>query len=172
MAGLTSSRLLSRKAPMKGVKAISFAPFLASDPVVNTPTGVIILPVGMTTPPAIARVEVKATGNNIVETGTFDEATRTNEYVGVNTFFIPGNDLELRNAIQGYSGFLQTVFIEDYNGKIYVLGSQNGCDVMTVVGGSDSQGFTVTINSKETELMYTLASAGVTDYESGLLPTT
>ena len=169
MSGLTASRIVSRKAPMKGVKAIAFAPFLASDPVVNTPTGVIILPVGMTTPPAIARVEVKATGNNIVETGTFDEATRTNEFVGVNTFFIPGNDIALRNQIQGYAGILQTMFIEDYNGKIYALGSQNGCDVMTLVGGSDSQGFAVTVNSKEAELMFELAAAGVTDYLSGLL---
>lgn len=170
MAGLTTSRNVSRKAPMKGVKAIAFAPFDASDPVVNTATGVITLPVGMTTPPAIARVEVKATANNIVETGTFDEATRTNEFVGVNTFFIPGNDIDLRNQLQSYAGILQTMFIEDYNGKTYVLGSQNGCDVMTLVGGSDSQGFTVTVNSKEVELMYELAASGKTSYESGLLP--
>ena len=106
------------------------------------------------------------------ETGTFDEATRTNEYVGVNTFFIPGNDDDLRTEIQTDSGFLKTVFIEDYNGKIYVLGSQNGCDIMTIVGGSDSQGFTITINSKELELMYVLAAGGVTDYQSAILPTT
>lgn len=167
--GLTKSRLISRAAPMKGVKAIGFAPFLASDPVVNTATGVIILPVGMTTPPAIARVEVKATGNNIVDTGTFDEATRTNEYVAVNTFFIPGIDIELRNQIQGYAGILQTIFIEDYNGKIYVQGAKNGCDVMILVNGTDSQGFAVTINSKEAEAMYELAEAGKADYFAGLL---
>jgi len=167
--GLTNSRLISRKAPMKGVKAIGFAPFLASDPVVNTATGVIILPVGMTTVPSIARVEVKATGNNIVDTGTFDEATRTNEYVAVNTFFIPGIDIALRTQIQGYAGILQTIFIEDYNGKIYVQGSQNGCDVMTLVSGTDSQGFALTINSKEPEAMYELAEAGKADYLTGLL---
>lgn len=167
--GLTKSRLISRAAPMKGVKAIGFAPFLANDPVVNTATGVIILPLGMTTPPAIARVEVKATGNNIVDTGTFDEATRTNEFVAVNTFFIPGIDLELRNQIQGYAGILQTIFIEDYNGKIYVQGAKNGCDVMTLISGTDSQGFAITINSKEAEAMYELAEAGKADYLTGLL---
>jgi len=170
--GLTNSRNLSRRAPMKGVRAIGLAPFDPTDLVVNTPTGVASLPLSMTTAPSIARVEVKATGNNIVETGTFDEATRTNEYVGVNTFFIPGNDDDLRTEIQTDSGFLKTVFIEDYNGKIYVLGSQNGCDIMTIVGGSDSQGFTITINSKELELMYVLAAGGVTDYQSAILPTT
>ena len=169
--GLTKSRLISRAAPMKGVKAIGFAPFLASDPVMNTVTGVIILPLGMTTPPAIARVEVKATGNNIVDTGTFDEATRTNEYVAVNTFFIPGIDIELRNQIQGYAGILQTIFIEDYNGKIYVQGAKNGCDVMTLANGTDTQGFSVTINSKEAEPMYQLASAAVTEYLLALMPT-
>lgn len=167
---LTTSRLISRAAPMKGVKAIGFAPFLASDPVVNTATGVIALPSGMTTPAAIARVEVKATGNNIVDTGTFDEATRTNEYVAVNTFFIPGIDIELRNEIQGYTGILQTIFIEDYNGKIYVQGAKNGCDVMTLISGTDSQGFALTVNSKETEAMYLLAPAGITAYNSALLP--
>lgn len=166
------SRLISRKAPMKGVKAVSFAPYLAADPVVNTATGVVTLPVGITTPASIARIEVKATGNNIIDTGTFDEATRTNEYVAVNTFFVPGNDLTLRNQVQGYAGILQTVFIEDYNGVIYVAGSQNGCDVMTLVGSSDTQGFTFTVNSKEIDMMYMLAPAGVTAYRAALLPTT
>ena len=170
--GLTKSRVVSHTAPMKGVKAIAFAPYDPSDTVDNTVTGVIALPASMTTPPAIARVGVKATGNNVVETGTFDEATRTNEYAGVNTFFIPGNDLSLRNEIQGYSGILKTMFIEDYNGKIYCLGSQNGCDVMTIAGGTDSQGFTVTVNSKEAELMYEVTGAGITAYNSAILPLT
>ena len=170
--GLTKSRVVSRTAPMKGVKAISFAPYDPSDLVDNTPTGVVTLPAAMTTPPAIARVGVKATGNNVVETGTFDEATRTIEYVGVNTFFIPGNDISLRNEIQTYSGILVTMFIEDYNGKIYCLGSQNGCDVMTLVGGTDSQGFQVTVNSKEKEPMYELTGAGITAYNTAILPLT
>lgn len=168
--GLTTSRNLSRKAPMKGVKAVGIAPFDPSDLVVNTATGVVTLPIAITTPASIARIEVKATGNNIVETGTFDEATRTNEYVNVLTYFVPGNDDTLRTEIQTDSGFLKTVFIEDYNGKIYVLGSQNGCDVMTIAGGSDLQGFTITINSKEAELMYVLAEAGATEYQAALLP--
>lgn len=168
---LTKSRIISRQAPMKGVKAIGIAPYLATDTVQNTTTGVAELPaiMGVGT---IARLEVKASGNNIVETGTFDEATRTNEYVGVNTFFIPGNDLSLRNELQGNSGILKTVFIEDYNGKYYALGSQNGCDIMTIVGGSDSQGFTVTINSKEKELMYELTAPAIADYTAALMATT
>jgi hypothetical protein len=116
---------------MKGVRAIGIAPYLASAPVVNTVTGVIALPSHISTGTTIARFEVKATGNNVIETGTFDEATRTNEFVGVNTFFIPGNDVELRNELQGNNGILKTVFIEDYNGKIYCLGAKNGCDIMT-----------------------------------------
>jgi hypothetical protein len=146
---ITKSRRLSHAAPMKGIKAIGIAPYLSDAPVVNTVAGVIALPAHITTPPSIARYEVKATGNNIVETGTFDEATRTNEYVGVNTFFIPGNDIELRNELQGNNGILKTVFIEDYNNNIFCLGAHNGCDIMTIVGGSDTQVFTVTINSKE-----------------------
>jgi len=170
--GLTKSRIISRQAPMKGVKTIGIARYLASAPVVNTLTGVLVLPTHITTAPSIARLEVKATGNNIVETGTFDEATRTNEYVGVNTFFVPGNDIALRNELQGNSGILKTVFIEDYNGKVYCLGAKNGCDIMTIVGGSDSQGFTLTINSKEAEMMYELATTGVEDYVDSILPTT
>jgi len=170
--GLTKSRIISRQAPMKGVKAVGIAPYLASAPVVSTLTGVLVLPLHIKTPASIARLEVKATGNNIVETGTFDEATRTNEYVGVNTFFVPGNDIALRNELQGNSGILKTVFIEDYNGKVYCLGAKNGCDIMTIVGGSDSQGFTLTINSKEAEMMYELAATGLEDYLDSILPTT
>ena len=166
--GLTKSRIISRQAPMKGIKAIGLAPYLASDLPVNTATGVIDIPNHMVG--AIVRLEVKATGNNIVETGTFDEATRTMEYVGVNTFFIPGNDDVLRKEIQTDGGFLKTVFIEDYNGKVYCLGSQNGADIMTIVGGSDSQGFTLTINSKERELMYPVTGAGITEYRTAFLP--
>lgn len=167
--GLTKSRIISRKAPMKGIKAVGLAPYSITDLVVNTATGVITLPASIKTPASIARVEVKATGNNIVETGTFDEATRCIEYVGVNTFFVPGNDDTLRKEIQTDAGYLKTVFIEDYNGKVYCLGSQNGCDIMTIVGGSDTQGFTLTINSKEAELMYVLAPAAVTEYKAALL---
>lgn len=167
--GLTKSRIISRKAPMKGIKAVGLAPYSITDLVVNTATGVITLPASIKTPASIARVEVKATGNNIVETGTFDEATRCIEYVGVNTFFVPGIDDTLRKEIQTDAGYLKTVFIEDYNGKVYCLGSQNGCDIMTIVGGSDTQGFTLTINSKESELMYVLAPAAVTEYKAALL---
>ncbi len=166
---LTKSRHISRQAPMKGIKAVGLDPYDVNDLVVNTATGVVTLPASIKTPPAIVRLEVKATGNNIIETGTFDEATRTNEYVGVNTFFVPGNDDLLRKDIQTDSGFLKTVFIEDYNGKVYCLGSQNGCDIMTIVGSSDTQGFTLTVNSKETQLMYVLAPAAVTEYRAAIV---
>ncbi len=170
--GLTKSRVVSRTAPMKGVKAIAFAPYDPSDLVENTPIGVVALPAVMTTPPAIARVGVKATGNNVVDTGTFDEATRTIEYVGVNTFFIPGNDISLRNEMQTYAGILTTTFVEDYNGKVYIGGSQNGCDVMTLVSGTDNQGFQVTVNWKEKEPMYELTGAGLVAYQAAILPLT
>ena len=55
------------------------------------------------------------------------------------------------------------------NGRVYLLGSQNGCDIMTIVGGSDSQGFTVTINSKEKELMYELTAPAIAEYVSALM---
>jgi hypothetical protein len=168
--GLTSSRTISRKAPMKGVKAIGFAPFLASDPVVNTVTGVVTLPTVITTAPSVARIEVKATGNNIVDTGTFDEATRTNEYVAVNTFFIPGADQALRAQVQGYAGILQTIFIEDYNGNILVQGAKNGCDVMTLANGTDTQGWSFTIQSREADAMYVLTETAKEDYKDALLP--
>jgi len=166
--GLTNSRLISRKGPMKGVKAIGFAPFLASAPVINTATGVIVLPSSIPTLNGIARLEVRATGNNYLDTGTFDEAVRTNEFVAVNTFFIPGTDLDLRTQIQGMAGILQTVFIEDYNGKIYVQGAKNGCDVMTLINGSDTQGFALTVNSKEVEAMFELSAAAIVLYNAAL----
>lgn len=166
---ITKSRTISRKAPMKGIKAIGFAPFLASDPVVNTSTGVVTLPTSMTAPAAIKRIEVRATGNVFTDTGTFDEATRTNEFGGVNTFFVPGNDQDLYNEVSGMAGILQTLFIEDYNGQVTVQGAQNGCDIMTLVGGTDLQGFTFTVNSKEIDPAYKLSAAGITAYKAAIV---
>jgi len=163
--GLTNSRIVSRTAPMKGVKAVSFGNFLASTPVVNTATGVIALPDNIS---AIQRVNVKATGNNSLDPGVFDPETRTSEYAAVLSFFIPGNDDTLRKEIQTFSGFLQTIFIEDYNGKIYVLGSKNGCELVSYGFSSDKQGWDIVINSKEAEAMYVLAAAGVTAYLAAL----
>lgn len=159
----TTSRTVSRKAPMKGVKAIGLVLFDPDDLVVNTVTGVLVLPAAFT---SITRLEVRATGNNFVETGTFDEATRTTEYVGVNTFFVPGIDISLRNEVQGNDGFLQVVFIEDYNNKVYVAGSQNGADIMTIVGSTDTQGFALTVNSKESTPMFELSEAAITAYRA------
>lgn len=165
----TNSRKVSRKSPMKGVKAIGIANYLASDPVINTPTGVADLPTTLIAA-KIARIEVRATGNNVLDTGTFDEATRTNEYVAVNTFFVPGIDDKLRTSIQGYAGILTTIFIEDYNGKIYVAGAQNGCDVMTNAFGTDTQGFSLTINSREVDPMYVLTTDAIAEYNAALMP--
>jgi hypothetical protein len=153
---------------MKGIKAIGIAPYDALNLPVNTATGVIDIPDHMVG--KIARIEVKASGNNIVETGTFDEATRTMEYVGVNTFFVPDTNENLRAEIQTLAGFLCTIYVEDYNGKVRILGSQNGCDIMTVVGGTDVQGFTLTINSKEKEMAYTVTGAGIAEYKGAFLP--
>lgn len=167
-SGLTASRIVSRTAPMKGIKAIGFAPYSATTPVLNTATGVVAMPANIGAG-SIARVFVKATGNNLIETGTFDEATRTMEYVGVNNFFIPGLDDALRTQIQDNAGHLHTMFIEDYNGKIYVLGPKNGCDVVTLVTGTDLQGFTVTINSKEPALAYVMNPSLLGTYTTALM---
>lgn len=167
---LTKSRNISRNAPMKGIKAIGIAPFTPGDLVVNTITGVVILPVSMTTTPTIARVEVKASGNKIDDNGTFDKETRTVEFVSALSFFIPGNDDVLRKEIQGYAGNLKTVFIEDYNGTVRCLGSQNGCDILTTNFSSDTQGWTVTVDSRELEAAYSLTALGIADYQDAILP--
>lgn len=170
---LTKSRLISRAAPMKGIKAIGIAPFTPGDLVINTITGVVTLPASMGTAlaPAIARVEVKASGNKIDDNGTFDKETRTVEFVSALSFFIPGNDETLRTEIQGYAGILKTVFIEDYNGTVRCLGSQNGCDILTTSFSSDTQGWTVTVDSRELNAAYSLTALGIVDYVAAQLPT-
>lgn len=169
---LSKSRKLPCDLPnMKGIRAISFGKYDASDLIINTVTGVTDLPSIYTTAPSIARFEVKATANVFTETGTFDaEASRTNEYVGALTVAIPGNDLALRTMIQTLTGQLWVVFLEDYNGKIFVAGSQNGADVTTSVFSTDTQGYNLTIATKERELKYELTGAGIVDYTDALLP--
>jgi len=167
---LTGSRSISRCAPMKGIKSIGFAKYDGSNLIVNTTTGVVALPAYLKTPPSIARFEVKATGNKFDDTGTFDEATRTNEFVGVNTVFIPGNDIALRNAMMAFNGSLWLTFIEDYNGKVFVFGSGNGADITTVVNSSDTQGWTVTVQSKERNTAFEITGTGITDYLAAIMP--
>jgi hypothetical protein len=168
--GLTKSRNISRTAPMKGIKAIGIAPFTVGDVVVNTATGVLVLPLSMTTVPTIARLEVRASGNKIDDNGALDKETRTSEFIGALSFFVPGNDDVLRKEIQGYAGILKTVFIEDYNGTVRCLGSQNGCDILTTSFSSDTQGWTITIDSREVEAAYSLTALAIADYVDAQLP--
>lgn len=166
-----SRRLPCSPAPMKGIKSIAFGAYDSDNLIVNTTTGVIDLPTIYTTAPSIAKFEVKATANVFTETGTFDaEATRTNEYVGALTVMIPGNDLALRADITKLVGSLWVVFLEDYNGKIFVVGSQNGTEVSSSVFSTDTQGYTLTIGTKERELKYELTGNGLVDYADALLP--
>lgn len=170
---LTASRKLPGTAPMKGLKAIGFAPYDSLDLIDNSETGVVALPSSITAPVggSIARFEVKATSNVFTETGTFDaEATRTNEYVGSLTVAIPGNDLGLTNIVGKLVGQRWVVFMEDYNGKIHVAGSQNGAEVPSAVFSTDAQGYTLTISTREKDLKYEVTGLGVTAYTTALLP--
>jgi choline kinase len=78
--------------------------------------------------------------------------------------------LALTKTIQTLVGQLWVVFLEDYNGKVHVVGSQNGTDVSSAVYSSDTQGYTLTISTKERELKYELTGAGLVDYAESLLP--
>jgi hypothetical protein len=77
----------------------------------------------------IARVEVRATGNNYLDTGTFDEAT----YNGIcrAKLSLYGIDFS-QERIQGMDGILQTILLRTTTVK-FMCKAQKNADVMTLI---------------------------------------
>lgn len=167
---LTASRKKTGFVKPKGYRAISFAKWDSASIIQNTVTGVIALPAALTTPPAIYRFEVKNTADNFIETATKDPVTMTGNKAGVGTFALMYCE-RIKNLAdaQALLDGVFNVFFEHNDGQITVAGSLNGGEIMTVVESTDAQGFLFTLNTFETDFMYTLAGAGVTAYNTGLV---
>ena len=163
---LTASRAKTGFVKPKGYKAISFAAWSSADIIENSPTGVLVLPAGIT---SIYKFEVKNTADNFIETATKDLVTMTGNKAGVGTFALMYCD-RIKNVsdAQALLDGVFNVFFEHNDGSITVAGAVNGGEIVTVVESTDAQGFLFTLNAMEPSFAYTLSAAAVTAYNAAI----
>lgn len=168
---LTASRKKSGFVKPKGYRAISFAKWDSASLIQNTTTGVVALPTAYTSTPAIYRFEVKNTGDNFIETATKDPATMTGNKAGVGTFALMYCERikNLTDAQALLDGVFNVFFEHNDGTSVTLAGAVNGAEIVTVVESTDAQGFMFTLNTFEPTFMYTLAGAGITAYNTGIV---
>lgn len=168
---LTASRKKTGYAKPKGYKAISFSAWDKANLIATSSTGVLELPVGMT---SIYRFEVKNPADNFIETATKDMATMTSDKVGAGTFALMYCDrIKNLSDAQALLDGVWNVFLEsnDAASTIEVAGIVNGADIATVVESTDAQGFVFTLQTIEPIFKQTLTAAAVEDYNTAVVAT-
>jgi hypothetical protein len=97
--------------------------------------------------------EVKATTNTVTETGTGSEDNGTFSVAQSISVTLPKLAADLQAQIQLICYGRPFVFVEDYNGNIFLIGATNGtmsnCTKVTGGAGGDLTGFTLTITAEE-----------------------
>jgi len=161
---LTASRKKTGFVKPKGYKAIGFAQWDGANIIQNTATGVITIPAGITD---VYRFEVKNTADNFIQTNAKEATTMTGSVSGVGTFALMYCD-RVKNVADAQALFdgVWNVFFEGNDGNMIVAGSVNGGDVSTIVESTDAQGFLFTLNTVEPSFAYTVAAAGIVEYEA------
>ena len=151
-AQITSGRKLPCNDQVGGYKYIDFAPFDEYGFTVANES-LAALPVGLT---EVFRYHVKATTNTLTETATVSQDTGTSEIVGALGITLTKLDPETQAQVKAMIYGNAIAFVTDYNGNVMLLGRQNGVSGTTGVkqtGGarSDMSGFTVTLETRESE---------------------
>lgn len=182
MAGcvtLTKSRKLPCFSGMAGVQAIGIGVYDSANKVVSTSTGVVAI-ASQFPALSIARVELKNTTTNYLETATVGGDNRSVSVIGdiPAIFNVPkGGDIDTANFIKQILKGEVVLFIEKKDGTIVVAGSQLGAQAITVTdqtGGAiaDLNGYTVTFHTEEPDFSrgYLLTAPAIVDYTAALMP--
>lgn len=152
---VSKGRLLNCKDQKGGIKAIYFANGTAED-FGYTITGQQITALG--TLAEVFKYEVKATTNTLTETGTSSEDNGTFFVAQALAVTLPKLSADLQAQCQLICAGRPSVFVEDYNGNIVLVGAYNGTmsNMTKVTGGAsgDLSGFTLTINAEEKDNSY------------------
>jgi len=105
--------------------------------------------------PELYKYEIK--GSSSLET-TINSSREngTTFYTSTLNLTLPILDRETQQEIKILAAERPIIFVEDYNGKLYLVGSQNGAEVTggTIVTGSsmsEMSGFTLTFEAQEKE---------------------
>jgi hypothetical protein len=176
---LTKSRKLPCFSSIAGVQAIGIAAYDSSNRITTTGTGVTTL-ASVYSGSTIARVELKNTTTNYLETATAGGDNRSVSVIGdIPCVFNVGQGDDL-NTVKTINELLKgevVLFIEKKDGTIVAAGSQLGAQAITITdqtGGaiSDLNGYTVTFHTEEPSFSrnYLLTSTALVDYASAIKP--
>tara|TARA_B100000809_G_scaffold6846_1_gene6824 strand:+ start:1917 stop:2444 length:528 start_codon:yes stop_codon:yes gene_type:complete len=147
---LASGRSLGCKNNVGGLKNIYFSAFAPlGETIVEGEVTVI------TETPVLYKYEIK--GNSSLETSiTSSRENGTTFYTSTLNLTLPILDRETQQQIKILAADRPIIFVEDYNGKLYLVGLENGAEVTggTIVTGAamgDLSGFTLTLEAQEKE---------------------
>lgn len=163
---ITKGRTLSCKDQRGGIKQIDFANYSNYNFVVANQE-IATLPVLLT---SVFRYEVKATVNNLTETGTVNQDNRTTEVAQALAVTLPKLGKETEVELQALSAGRTIAFVHDYNGNVKVVGIDSGVEVATftaVTGGAggDLSGYTLSFMAMDSKLAPFLSTAAKTALE-------
>lgn len=164
---LNKGRRLACKGGTGGFKAASFAVYTGSNTVTAVDGTVATLPAGLT---AVYRYELKNAGNTYTEEIVADPEMRTVVYNGTLALVLQKLDVDTRNEIKMLAMGEVIIFLEDYNGNIFLIGNEFGAQLTGgnfVTGGArgDMPGANLTFSTSENEPYLTLSTAAKATYE-------
>ena len=165
---LTSGRSLGDKRSVGGLKAVYFADFgtLGATTIVD---GEITAVAGT---PDFFKYEIK--GSSSLETTINSSSeSRSTFYTQALNLTLPILDKATQEQIKILATVRPHVVVEDYNGKFFLVGLENGAEVNggTIVSGAamgDMSGFTLTMEAMEVAPAFFVTSTVVTANESAV----
>lgn len=164
---LNKGRKLACKGGTGGLKAASFAVYTVSNSITATDGTVATLPAALT---AVYRYELKNAGNTYTEEIVADPEMRTVVYNGTLALVLQKLDIDTRNEVKMLTMGEVIIFLEDYNGNVFVIGNEVGAQLTGgnfVTGGArgDMSGANLTFSTTENEPYLTLSTAAKATYE-------
>lgn len=165
---LTLGRKLPCRTGSGGLRAISFAPWSVDTVMTGTTQEIAVISSAITN---VYRYEVKNSGNAYTETIAGDADTRSVLYNGELAVVLQKLDKETTNEIKMLGMGELVIFLEDYNGHVYVIGNGTGALLTagTIVSGgarADMQGYNLTFSTSEVEPYWTLSEAAEAQYKA------
>lgn len=159
------SRYENCKTGFSGVQAVGFLP--------KVPTGLTLTSedlfegVGLTG--SVYKFFLKNDGNTYSEEIASDDNTGTTVYTGTLTLTLPVLDRETRDQVKLLAMGQSHIFIEMYDGKKLLMGSEFGASLTggTIATGgarTDMSGYTLTLTSMERRPIVFVGATGSTIY--------
>lgn len=147
---VSKGKLLNCRDQKAGIKAVYFANGTAEDFTFVIAAHQVT---SLGTLDEVFKYEVKATTNTLTETGTSSEDNGTFFVAQSLAITLPKLGADLQAQAQLICNGRPSVFVEDYNGNIVLVGAYNGTmsNMTKVTGGAsgDLSGYTLTINAEE-----------------------